>query len=179
VWLLLYALCACHPHGLDNPPEGDTDADGDADTDTDTDGDSDTLDTGVILEPGDPSMVAGFSSHTFEAEDGRWLVVGAETWLSGYRDSHTISLDVVVTGDLARSGTFPVRSVKYREAITEDTWAFQYQGSGGASFVVEGHDEGGELLWGHMEGSVALTDSVGGPDISLDSLVLVSWPQDL
>ncbi|MFH1467355.1 MAG: hypothetical protein ABIO70_23430 [Pseudomonadota bacterium] len=180
--LLLLSLCACslcHPSGLKDDTEADTDADADADTDTDTDADTGTTDTGAVFEPEDPSYVAGFSSETYEAQEGRWLVVGAETWLSGYRDNHAVSLEVVVTGDLSRRGTFNVRTVRYRSAIDEDSWNFQYQGNGGATFVVEGHDEDGELLWGHLEGSVPLTDLQGGPDMSLDSLVLVSWPQNL
>lgn len=180
--LLLLTLCACsicHRGTVTDDTEADADADADGDTDTDSDGDTDTTDTGTVFEPEDPSFVAAFSSADFEAEGGRWLVVGSETWLSGYGNGHATYLDVVVTGDLIGCGPFAIRSVKYREAIDEDSWVFQYQGSGGATFVVEGHDEEGELLWGHLEGSVALIDVQGGPDMTLDSLVLVSWPQDM
>jgi hypothetical protein len=177
--LLLASLLACSILGGPTPPEGDTDTDADADTDADTDADGDTdqthEDTGPYLEPGEPSFVAGFDSHEFEAAKGHWLVVGSETWLTGDSNNQEVTLSVVVTGDLRERGRFPVETVHYRDSIDEDDWDFQYSGNGGADFVVDGHDEELDLLWGHLEGSVALTDAEGGPNISLDSLVLASW----
>ena len=176
--LLLAALLACTPKGdRDTQPEGDADADTDADTDSDADTDTTPEDTGPYLDPEDPSFIAGFGDSSFEAEEGRWLVVGAETWLTGTADSNLTTFNAVVEGDLALRGSFPLRSVNYDAAVTEDKWDFRYTGAGGASFVVDGHDEAGEALWGHLEGAVALTDAMGGPALSMDSLVLTCWPQ--
>ena len=178
--LLLTALLACNPIGDTENPEGDTDTDADADTDTDadTDADTDTVpgDTGPYLDPGEPNLIAGFDNSTFETEDGIWLVVGAETWLSGDLRNQEVSLTVVVTGDLAGRGSYPVSIVRYYDSIDEDSWDFQYTGTGEASFVVDGHDDQGELLWGHLTGSIPLTDLQGGPATTLESLVLESWP---
>ncbi len=178
--LLLTCLLACGIFGGGDKPDtdADTDTDTDVDTDTDADGDSDVglEDTGPYLEPEDPSFVAGFGSTIYEADEGRWLVVGAETWLTGNSSDNEVTMTVVVDGDLTERGRFPVESVRYSDLIDEDSWDFQYFGTGDAEFVVDGHDEELELLWGHVEGEVVLSDSEGNPDITMDTLELTAWP---
>lgn len=168
--LVLTALSLACTGGSEGEPVTSPPNPGDADTDTDTDSDTD-LDTGW-LEPDEPAFTASFDGEAWEAEAGHWLA-GGDSYLVGTVGETEVV--IVVDGDVSKRGEYDLVEATYFETI-HNGYAFQYETTGGsASFVVEGHDAGGDYLWGSLDGELELTDSVAGGTLSLDGLELHSW----
>ncbi len=161
----------------DTQADTDTDSDSDSDTDTDSDADSDS-DTDHTFEPGDPIFEATIGGSGWDGEPGYWFASGGVGYLIANQSSGEVQVNIEVLGDITISGTYDVGDVKYTDSIPQSTYDFYYQGEGGATFTVQGHSADGEHLWGTLEGSVALVDSVGGQaDTTLSGVTIESWPK--
>ena len=169
VLALLSLACTGGSDGepIDEPADADTDVDADTDTDTDADADS-----GDYWEPGEPTMTATFDGTDWVAEDGHWLA-GSTSYITGVRGDAELVL--VIDGDVSKRGTYDVDDVTWFETV-HNGYAFEYTTQGGsATITIEGRDVDSDHIWGTFDGSIDLTDSVGGGSTSLDAVELESW----
>ncbi len=149
-------------------------------------GAADTGDTGSgipILDPGDPvfqaTLAVGDAEESWDGEPGYWVFAGGESNLVSVRNDGEYMLQLTLDGDVREGGSLPVSEVVWSQGVSQSDFAFYYQGAGDgtAVFTVTGTDASGDLLWGALEGAVALTDSVGGGSATLTALDLESWPR--
>jgi hypothetical protein len=158
-------------------PAGESEADADTDSDADGDGDVDTdADADHTFPAGEPSFEAMIGGERYNTEDGYWFDSGTAGFVLGTRDGGAIRLELEIEGHTTFAGTYPVGDVQYAQTQAHSI-DFRYQGTGGATFTVEGHDAEQEHIWGSLDGPITLTDSVSGGTATLDSLVVESWPR--
>ena len=183
--LLALSLLACGdkdpidtaPAKGDTDTDTDTDTDADTDTDTDTDADSDA-DTDHTFEPGDPLFLATFTSGGVDGTPGYFFGSGGTSYVVGNANGGEVQVNIQVLGDLSVAGTYDVGQVLYTDSIPQSHFDFYYQGEGGGTFTVQGNSDDGEYMWGVFDGTVALSDTIGGqPDVSLTAATVESWPK--
>jgi hypothetical protein len=159
------------------PVEGDADTDSDADSDADADADSDA-DTDHTFEPGDPLFLASFGTGEVDGDPGYFFGTGSTSYIVAEQRSGEVQVNIEVRGDITVAGTYEVGQVLYTDSIPQSHFDFYYQGSGGATFTVLGNSEDGEYMWGVLEGSVSLSDTIGGNgDTTLTAVTVESWPK--
>jgi hypothetical protein len=179
--LLLASGCFSSPNGDDDSGGGGGDfgfGDGGSDAGDGGDGGSNGG-TPDILEPGTPSFSATFSSDSFEGEPGYWAVTDT-TSLRADQEDGSIQVLITLEGDVRDGGNLVVESAQWTRSVYGDSdndYDYDGQGDGSQTFTVEALDADSDYVWGSMDGSIELTDSMGGGAVTLTGLVVESWPK--
>lgn len=134
---------------------------------------------GEQFEAGAPEFTVQFNGSTWDTAVGYWLG-GDTSYLnaSGGDSSTSQTVLVEIAGNIRYAGTYPVSMIRFAEGPAQGEVSANYQvvSPVDLNLVVRGYaDE--VLLFGELEGSTTLTDTVAGGAAEWSEMVLSSWPK--